>query len=77
MYGTSMLTVVTSKEEHIDKLETEDTQKVPADARHPPRVHVFGHDTGLEHALELDSDGEWQFHSLRSALANDKQVIRW
>lgn len=65
-----MLTVVTSKEEHIDKLETEDTQKVPADARHPPRVHVLGHNTGLEHALELDGNREWQFHWLRLALVN-------
>lgn len=71
-----MLTVVTSKEEHIDKLETEDTQEVPTDARHPPRVHVLGQNTGLEHALELDSNGEWQFHWLRSVLASDKQVLR-
>lgn len=63
------LTIVTTEEEHIDKLQTENAQKVPADARHPPRVHVLGLDTCLQHALELDRDGKWQFHYSSLALA--------
>ena len=55
-------TVVTSKKEDVDELKTKNAQKVPADARHPPRVHVLGHDTSLQHTLELDGNGEGKFH---------------
>jgi methyl coenzyme M reductase gamma subunit len=60
-------TIITTEEEDIDKLQTKDAQKVPTDTGHPARVHVFGLDTSLQHALELDGDGEGQFHCTRSA----------
>lgn len=60
-------TIIATEEEDIDKLETENTQKVPTNTGHPARVHVFGLDTSLQHALELDGDGEGQFHYARSA----------
>lgn len=61
------LTVIATKEEHIDKLETKNAQKVPADTGHPARVHIFGLNTSLQHALEFDGDGEGQFHCVWSA----------
>lgn len=60
-------TIIATKEEDIDKLETKDAQKVPTDTGHPARVHVFGLDTSLQHALEFDGDGEGQFHCAWSA----------
>jgi hypothetical protein len=55
-------TIIATKEEDVDKLQTKDTQKVPTDTGHPARVHVFGLDTSLQHALELVGNGERQFH---------------
>lgn len=57
-----MPTIVTAKKEHINKLEAEDAKEVPADTGHPSRIHFLGLNTSLEHALELDSNGEGQFH---------------
>merc|ERR1712137_1119179 len=54
--------VVTAKEKDVDKLKTKDAKEVPADARHPSGVHLLGLHTSLQHALELDGDGEGQFH---------------
>ena len=56
------LTVVAPKQEVEDGLQAKDTQEVPADARHPPRVHVFRGHSGLQHALKLDGQRERQFH---------------
>ena len=58
----SKLTVVASEQEVKDGLQAEDAEEVPANARHPPRVHILRHDAGLQHALELDRDRERQFH---------------
>jgi hypothetical protein len=51
-------TIVATEKEDINELETKDAEEVPADAGHPTRIHLPGLNTSLEHALELDSDGE-------------------
>jgi hypothetical protein len=53
-----MHTIVAAKQEIEDGLQAKDAQKIPADARHPARVHVLGHNARLEHALELDGKRE-------------------
>jgi hypothetical protein len=55
-------TVVTAEDKVEDRLQSKNTQEVPRNARHPPGVHVLGGHTSLEHALELDGQGERQFH---------------
>lgn len=54
MGAEARFTIVVTEEEVENRLQAKNTQEVPADARHPPGVHVFGGDTSLEHALELD-----------------------
>lgn len=54
--------IVAAKKEDINKLETKNTEEVPADARHPSGIHLSGLNTSLEHALELDGNWERQFH---------------
>jgi len=56
------LTIVAAEQEDVDELQTKDAEKVPADAGHPPGVHVLGLHTRLQHALELDGDGKRQLH---------------
>jgi hypothetical protein len=56
------LTIVAAEQEDVDKLETEDAQEVPGDTGHPAGIHILRLDTSLEHALELDSDREGEFH---------------
>lgn len=60
-------TIIATKEEHINKLESKDAQKVPADTGHPARVHIFGLNSSLQHALEFDGNRERQFHCAWSA----------
>jgi ABC-type nickel/cobalt efflux system permease component RcnA len=55
-------TIVAAQQKVEHGLQSENTQEVPADTRHPARVHVPGRDAGLEHALELDRQGKWQLH---------------
>jgi hypothetical protein len=55
-------TIVAAQEKVEDSLQTKDTQEVPTDAGHPPGIHVSRGHTGLEHALELDSQREREFH---------------
>lgn len=61
----SLRTIVASEQENIDKLQTENAKKVPTDTRHPSGVHVMRLHTSLKHALELDGDGEGEFHYKR------------
>lgn len=56
------LTIIIAQEVDVDKLETKDAKEVPANARHPPRVHILGLHARLKHALELDGDREREFH---------------
>lgn len=56
------LTIVAAEKEDEDGAQTEDAEEVPADAGHPARVELLGHDARLEHALELEGDGEGEFH---------------
>jgi len=57
-----MHTVVGSKKVVEDRLQTEIAKEVPADARHPPGVHVLSSYTGLQHTLELDSQRKREFY---------------
>ncbi len=57
-----MHTILAAQQEIEHGLQAKNAQEVPADARHPPRIHVLGGHAGLKHALELDGQGERQFH---------------
>lgn len=69
-----LLTIIATQQEHVNELKTKDTQEVPGDTGHPSRVHVLGLDTSLQHTLELDSDGERQFH-YNAKLARTSQKL--
>jgi hypothetical protein len=55
-------TIVTAKYKVEDRLQAKNAKEVPTDAGHPPWIHILCSHTSLEHALELDSQGKWQFH---------------
>ena len=55
-------TVFTTKQEIEHGLQAKDAQEIPADARHPARIHISRRHARLEHALELDGEREWEFH---------------
>lgn len=57
-----MHTIIAAENEIEDRLQAEDAQEIPANAGHPTGIHILGRHTCLEHALELDSKGKWQFH---------------
>lgn len=61
------LTIFTSQDEVEHTLETKDAQEIPADTGHPPGIHLLGHNASLQHALELDGDGEGQFDNDKAA----------
>jgi hypothetical protein len=62
-----VLTIIIAQQNVKDELQAEITQEIPTDARHPSGIHFLGRNTSLQHALELDSDGERQLQNHESA----------
>jgi hypothetical protein len=66
--------ILATQNEVVHRLQTEQSQEVPRERRHPSDIQIAGTDTSLQHLLELRCQWEGEFHCGKSV---DVPVIEY
>lgn len=65
--GEQTLTIVITKNESVDSVETKERQEIPAQGRHPSDVEIGRLDAPLKHHLEPHSEWEGELDCVTEA----------